>query len=143
MHFTILAPNVNLTTNVFLVIANIINLVYNIPQIVKTYKSKSTKDFSGWFLSLRVVGNIIWVAYAIEVDSLLMLINNVVTVISSMFIGYYKILEYRIESYEKINNLHNDSELTDVIIQKDYIETINSIETTTDDDCKIFCHKSS
>ena len=72
-----------------------------------------------------------------------MLINNVVTVISSMFIGYYKILEYRIESYEKINNLHNDSELTDVIIQKDYIETINSIETTTDDDCKIFCHKSS
>jgi MtN3 and saliva related transmembrane protein len=134
MHFTILDPNVNLTTNIFLVIANIINLVYNIPQIVKTYKSKSTKDFSGWFLSLRVVGNIIWVAYAIEVDSLLMLINNVVTVISSMFIGYYKILEYKTESYETINNLNNDSELTDVIIQKDYIESINSIETTTDDE---------
>ena len=64
MHFTILDPNVNLTTNVFLVIANIINLIYNIPQMVKTYKTSSTKDFSGWFLSLRVAGNVIWVAYA-------------------------------------------------------------------------------
>ena len=89
MHLTLLDKNVSDTMNVFLVIANIINLIYNVPQIVKTCKTKSTKDFSGWFLSLRVLGNLIWVAYAIEVDSLLMLINNIVTVIASAIIGSF------------------------------------------------------
>jgi uncharacterized protein with PQ loop repeat len=116
MHLTILDPNVNLTTNIFLVIANILNLVYNIPQIVKTYQTASTKDFSGWFLSLRVAGNLIWVGYAIEVDSMLMLINNIVTVISSIFIGYYKILEYRSERYSKLYEKDNLHELDTVCI---------------------------
>ena len=93
MKFKILDGNVSLTMNVFLVIANIINIIYNLPQVIKTYKTKSTKDFSEWFLFLRIIGNIIWVAYSIEVDSLLMLINNLVTVAASIFIGYYKIKE--------------------------------------------------
>jgi uncharacterized protein with PQ loop repeat len=93
MEFKILDPNVSLSMNVFLVIANIINVVYNIPQVYTTFKRKSTRDFSSWFLFLRVVGNLIWVAYAIEVQSLLMLINNVVTVAASVFVSYYKILE--------------------------------------------------
>jgi len=118
MKFSILDPNVSTTMNVFLIIANVINLIYNIPQMVKTYNTKSTGDFSGWFLSLRVIGNVIWIAYAIEVDSMLMLINNIVTVLSSIFIGYYKVKEIHVDSmnnkpddnmemysaYKKINN---------------------------------------
>ena len=61
----------------------------------RTYKLKTTGDISSWFLSLRVVSNVIWVAYSIEINSLLMLINNCVTVFSSIFIGYYKVLEIR------------------------------------------------
>ena len=93
MHFTIMDENVSTTMNVFLIIANVINVIYNVPQVIKTYQTKSTRDFSGWFISLRIVGNVIWVAYAIEVDSMLMLINNVVTVVASIFIGYYKCIE--------------------------------------------------
>lgn len=105
MQFDIIDHNVSLTTNVFLVIANIINLFYNIPQMYKTYKCKSTKDFSTLFLSFRFIGNLIWVEYAIEIGSLLMLINNVVTVLSTVFIGYYKIKEL-IEEYRiKKNNI--------------------------------------
>jgi MtN3 and saliva related transmembrane protein len=104
MKFKILDSNVSLTMNVFLVIANIINIVYNLPQVIKTYKTRSTKDFSEWFLFLRVIGNIIWVAYSVEVDSLLMLINNLVTVLASIFIGYYKIKEI-IDSKRK--NIYN------------------------------------
>ena len=121
MDFNIMDKNVNLTMNIFLIIANIINLIYNIPQIVKTYKTKSTKDFSGWFLLLRVFGNIIWVAYAVVVNSLLMLINNVVTVLSSIFIGYYKYNELYNEykkqkelKYYEINN--NEVENIEIII---------------------------
>jgi len=89
MDFTILDPNVSLTTNIFVIIANIINLIYNIPQMYKTWKTKSTKDFSTTFLVMRISGNIIWVAYAIEISSFLMLLNNCVTVLASVFIFYF------------------------------------------------------
>lgn len=79
--------------NVFLIIANILNLVYNIPQMVQTYRTKTTRDFSTTFLLMRVVGNIIWVVYSVEIGSVLFLINNVVTVVASLFIGYYKVCE--------------------------------------------------
>ena len=104
MHFTIMDENVSTTMNVFLIIANVINVVYNVPQVIKTYQTKSTRDFSSWFLSLRIVGNVIWVAYAIEVDSMLMLINNVVTVVASTFIGYYKCIEIYKDNNKDISN---------------------------------------
>ena len=110
MKFKILDPNVNLPMNIFLVIANIINLVQNVPQVIKTYKTKSTKDFSGWFLLLRVTGNVIWTVYAIDVNSMLMVINNTVTIVSTSFIGYYKIKEIILERHlkkNKYNELNN------------------------------------
>ena len=87
--------------NVMLIIANVINLIYNIPQMIRTYQTKSTRDFSGWFLSLRVIGNAIWVVYSIYVANLLMLINNVVTVIASVFVGYYKVREMMVDYKQK------------------------------------------
>jgi MtN3 and saliva related transmembrane protein len=112
-------PNVSRTMNGFLVIANIINLVYNLPQIYKTYKTKSTGDFSEWFLFLRIVGNVIWIPYAIEIESTLMLINTLVTVASSIFIGYYKVREIinkkKFTIYSKFTSSHNDTD-TDVIL---------------------------
>ncbi len=93
MKFDIIDHNVSTSTNIFMIIANIINLFYNIPQMYKTYKCKSTKDFSVTFIILRIVANIIWIDYAVEIDSMLMLLNNAVTVIATIFIGYYKALE--------------------------------------------------
>lgn len=69
--------------------------------MVHTYKTKSTKDFDVWFISLRIIGNIIWLVYAIDRNSLLMLINNSVTVFASLFIGYYKLLEKE-KNYRKL-----------------------------------------
>ena len=112
MKFEFIDHNVSTTMNVFLIIANLINLFYNIPQMIKTYKRKTTKDFSTTFLLLRFLGNLIWVAYAIEINSFLMLVNNIVTVVSSMFIGYYKIkeiiLDYKNNKYKLMINSHND-----------------------------------
>lgn len=108
MKFNMMDNNVSLTMNIFLIIANVINLVYNLPQIIKTYKTKSTGDFSEWFLLLRFVGNIIWIPYAIEINSLLLLINTIVTVMSSFFIGYYKIKEILNKRKNKKNNTNND-----------------------------------
>ncbi len=117
MQFKILDPNVNLTMNIFLVIGNIINIIQNVPQVIKTYKTKSTKDFSGWFLLLRIIGNIIWTAYAISINSMLMIINNMVTIFSSSFISYYKIKEIMKERKEK--NLLEYKEILNSDFQND------------------------
>jgi MtN3 and saliva related transmembrane protein len=93
MKFEILDDKVSLTTNIFLIVANIINLTYNIPQVWKTFKTKSTGDFSETFLVMRILGNTIWIGYAIEINSMLMLINNMVVIFSTIFLGYYKVLE--------------------------------------------------
>lgn len=114
MKFEIMDQNVSLTMNIFIIIANIINIIYNIPQMVKTFKTKSTKDFSEIFLLLRIIGNTIWLAYSIEVNSFLMILNNAVTIIASAFIGYYKIIEIYDErrkmKYDIVNNNDNDIE---------------------------------
>lgn len=93
MKFEIFDPNVPLSMNIMLVIANVLNLIYNIPQMVHTYRRKSTRDLSSLFLFLRILGNLIWVVYSIYIANLLMLINNIVTVAASVFVGYYKVLE--------------------------------------------------
>ena len=127
MQIDIIDHNVSTTTNIFLVIANIINLFYNIPQMYKTYKCKSTKDFSATFLLLRIIGNTIWIEYAIEVNSLLMLTNNIVTVISSLFISYYKLNELFDYYYKKHYVENNNKEVKD----KD-IEILSISNTNTD-----------
>jgi MtN3 and saliva related transmembrane protein len=123
MKFQILDDNVSTTMNVFLVIANVLNLVYNIPQMVKTYKTKSTGDFSELFLLLRIVGNTIWIGYAIEIDSMLVLINNLVTVLSSMFIGFYKVKEIinkrRLETYQQLIDMEKNNSNNLKILEND------------------------
>ena len=93
MKFNILDPNVGIPMNVFIIIGNVITLFQNIPQVVKTYQVKSTRDFSAIFLLMRLTACFIWGAYSIEIDSLLMLINNLITLSSTIFIGYYKVKE--------------------------------------------------
>ena len=73
MEIKILDPNVNLTMNIFIIIGNIITVFQNVPQVIKTYKVKSTRDFSSIFLFMRIAACFIWGAYSIEINSLLML----------------------------------------------------------------------
>ena len=108
MDFSIFDDKVSTTMNVFLVIGNIINFVYNIPQVIKTYKTKSTKDFSPTFLFMRVIGNCIWLAYSIELQQFLFMLSNIVSVIAAIFISYYKVVELY---QERFYNKNNDEEL--------------------------------
>jgi uncharacterized protein with PQ loop repeat len=113
MHFHIFDENVSTTMNVFLVIGNIINLIYNIPQMVKTYKSKTTGDFSSTFLFMRVVGNSIWLAYSLELNEFLFIVSNVVSVFSSVFISYYKVIELYKTQHEDRTTTEFDEKLID------------------------------
>ena len=77
--------------NAFLVIANILNLVYNAPQVWQTYRTKSTADLNPWFIGLRIAGNTIWIAYSLYIKSFFLLLNNTVTVLASLVLAYYKL----------------------------------------------------
>ncbi len=132
MHLEILDPNVSNTMNAFIIIGNIITLCQNVPQVIKTYKVKSTKDFSSIFLLMRVTACIIWGAYSIEIESLMMLINNLITLSATGFISYYKIKEiindYKLKQYNEYmklnqpnanvqNDLFKDDEPLDIKVE--------------------------
>ena len=118
MQIKILDPNVGIPMNVFIIIGNIITLLQNVPQVIKTYQVKSTRDFSTIFLVMRLTACFIWGSYSIEINSLLMLINNLITLCSTIFIGYYKVKEIifdykskRINVYVEVENKENDDKI--------------------------------
>ena len=96
--------------------------------MLKTYRSKSVKDFSEIFLVMRILGNSIWIGYSIEINSALMLINNLVVVFSTMFLGYYKVLEIikkrKTKSHSNFINNDNDT----------YTDTNNNTNNNTNTD---------
>ena len=40
----------NSIKNSILVACNVINVIYHVPQIIKTYRTKSVKDFDSYYL---------------------------------------------------------------------------------------------
>lgn len=116
LDFSFFDNNVSTVMNVFLVIGNINNLIYNIPQIIKTYKTKSTNDFSASFLFMRVFGNFIWVAYSIELGAFLFILSNIISLASSIFISYYKVIEIYKNRLEETDQESADTSLYSVVI---------------------------
>ena len=50
-----------------------------IPQVMKVWKTKQTKDLSLRMYSIMFIGLILWLVYGIRIDSLSIIMANVVT----------------------------------------------------------------
>ena len=50
-----------------------------LPQVYKTYKTKSVEDLSYWMLLLMLTGLILWLLYGIELNELPIILTNAVT----------------------------------------------------------------
>ena len=50
-----------------------------IPQVMKVWKTKQTKDLSLRMYSIMFMGIILWLVYGIRIDSLSIIMANVVT----------------------------------------------------------------
>lgn len=114
--FEFIQPELPIWANVFAITANILNLIYNFPQMWLTYKRKTTRDISGYFLSLRIISSIIWIIYSFEIDNGQLIIANTVTLLSSLFICYYKMNEIigDLKNREK-NNLNDKKDNFSII----------------------------
>ncbi len=100
MSFNITDDGMPLRLYIFIIIAIIINIIINGSQIIQTFKTKSTTDFSDSFILCQIIINSIWLAYSIEFNSFVMLLNNLICLFASIFMGYYKLIEI-INRYKK------------------------------------------
>ncbi|MBI5234488.1 MAG: SemiSWEET transporter [Deltaproteobacteria bacterium] len=61
--------------------AGAITTISFIPQVVKTWKTKSTKDISAGMFLMLSVGLVLWIIYGIYIQSLPVILTNVLTLV--------------------------------------------------------------
>jgi MtN3 and saliva related transmembrane protein len=62
-----------------------------LPQVIKTWKSRSTKDISLGMFSVLVIGILLWLAYGLSISDLPLIVANMVTLLFSVIILYFKL----------------------------------------------------
>lgn len=75
---------------VLISIGNILSVVYNIPQMWHTYKTKKATDISSYFLWMRLASSIIWCSYCLYYYLWDVIISWVMSLVSTLMILYYK-----------------------------------------------------
>jgi MtN3 and saliva related transmembrane protein len=85
---------VNFTTVLGLV-AGVLTTIAYLPQLIKTWKSKSADDLSWTMLIVLCIGISLWLVYGVSVHDLPIIAANIVTFI---FAGIILILKIRYRS---------------------------------------------
>jgi len=80
----------NGTTWLGLIAAGCTTFAY-LPQVVKTWRTRSTADISLGMFSLMVSGLALWLAYGIAVRDLPLILSNTVTGIFAATILFFKL----------------------------------------------------
>ncbi len=71
--------------------ATILSIVSFVPQVIKTWRTKSTKDIALGMWVLGASGNFFWVIYGIALSSIQMIIANTIIFIGALSILFLKI----------------------------------------------------
>lgn len=62
-----------------------------IPQVVKSYKTKSVKDLSLWMIIATLVGTVFWITYGYFIDSKPVVVMNTIFGLVVVYQLYLKI----------------------------------------------------
>jgi uncharacterized protein with PQ loop repeat len=81
---------VDLFMTILINIGNILSVIYNVPQMWRTYKLKKADDISSYFLWMRLASGIIWSVYCIYYKMWYVIISWASTIVSTLQILYYK-----------------------------------------------------
>ncbi len=73
-------------------IAAVLTTVAFLPQLIKTYRTKSADDVSFSMLILFIIGLVFWIIYAVKARALPVLLANLITLILNSSILVLKIL---------------------------------------------------
>jgi MtN3 and saliva related transmembrane protein len=72
-------------------IAGILTTISFVPQVIRTWRTRSTKDISIGMFSLFCAGILLWALYGFAISSLPVIITNVVTFILAFTILVLKL----------------------------------------------------
>lgn len=62
-----------------------------LPQVYKTWKTKDVSALSLPMLIMFIIGITLWLIYALYIPSPSMIVANAITIVSSIFLIYFKI----------------------------------------------------
>ena len=72
-------------------LAGILVVISLLPQTIKSWKTKSTKDLSLWRYIIYCTGLIIWIGYAVIINNGPVIIMNTLGLILTLSILYLKL----------------------------------------------------
>jgi MtN3 and saliva related transmembrane protein len=72
-------------------IAGTLTTISFVPQVIRTWNLKETKDFSLAMLLLFAAGILLWTVYGLWIDSLPIIAANVITFVLILFLLWMKI----------------------------------------------------
>ena len=75
-------------------VAGALVVVSLLPQFIKSWKTKSTKDISLWRYIIYAIGLILWITYAILIKNGPVVLTNTVGLVLAVSILYLK-LKYK------------------------------------------------
>ncbi len=76
------------------IVAGALSCTTFLPQVIKTYKSKSTKDVSLAMFVIAAVSTTLWLIYGILISSFSLTFTNAIVLLLSLIMLYLK-LNYR------------------------------------------------
>ena len=73
-------------------IAGFLTTIAFLPQVIKVWRTKSTKDISIWMFLIFTTGVLLWLIYGLMIRNYSLIIANTITLILSISILIAKIL---------------------------------------------------
>jgi len=73
------------------IVAGALSCTTFLPQVVKTWKSKSTKDVSLLMFIIASLGTSLWLIYGLLIDSFSLIFTNIIVLILSLIMLFLKI----------------------------------------------------
>lgn len=72
-------------------LAGTLTTISFVPQVIKTWKTKSAEDLSLGMYIIFCLGVLLWLIYGIVISDLPVIVANVVTLILALTLLYFKI----------------------------------------------------
>lgn len=72
-------------------LAGTISAIVFLPQVLKTYRSKSAKDISVWTFSFATISVILWLVYGILIKNGPVIYTNSCVLLLSLIMLYFKL----------------------------------------------------
>lgn len=104
----------NITLTVIVNFANLLGLIYNIPQMYHTYKVKTTADISPLSVRLRILTSVIWIFYSVYRSLWDVLVSWIITFVSAVFTGYYMWVYKATQIHQELKEAETDDKTSSV-----------------------------